>query len=67
MDRQVAEYFMQVTKERFDGIEQRFNRIDDKLDQVVSFRWQIIGGSLALSSVLSVVIAIVTIYYTRTR
>lgn len=36
----------------------RFDRVEKQLEEVSRFRWQIIGGSVALSSLLSVAIAI---------
>ena len=67
MDGELERYFMQVTKEKFDEMSKRFDKIDEKLDTVVKFRWQIISGSLALSSLFSVVIAVATIYFLRAK
>ena len=67
MDKGIVDYFMQVTKEKFDGVDERFDRVEIKLDQVMSFRWQIIGGAVGLSSLFAGVIAIATIYFLRTQ
>lgn len=38
--------------------ERRFDRIESKVDRLLEFKWQIIGGSLVISAVLSIGIAI---------
>jgi hypothetical protein len=46
------EYFMGETNKRLDGIE-------DKLDQLITFRMMLIGASVAVSAIVSIGITIV--------
>jgi hypothetical protein len=46
MDKSFIDYFMKQTNERFD-------KIEGKLDELLTFKWQIIGGSVLLSLMLT--------------
>lgn len=39
--------------------DERFDKIEEKLDKLLRFKWQIIGGSLVASTVLSIAFQIV--------
>ena len=43
------EYFIEETNKRLE-------RIEDKLDTLLEFKWQIIGGSLVVSGLVAVAI-----------
>lgn len=45
MDRDLVKYFVDETGKKFDKLDERFNRVDQKLDLLFAFKWQIIGGS----------------------
>lgn len=47
MDKQLMEYFIEKTDARFD-------KIDKKLDMLLHFKWQIIGGATAVSILVTV-------------
>lgn len=49
-DQELIDYFIQETNKRFD-------KIEAKVDTILEFKWQIIGGSLVLSGICSVAIA----------
>lgn len=49
-------YYVESTNKRLDQIEA-------KLDTVLKFKWQIIGGSFAISLAGSVVISLISAYY----
>ena len=51
-------YFMEQTNQRFD-------KIDDKLDQLISFRIMLIGASVAVSTIFSLVITFITLFLTK--
>ena len=52
MDRQeLVNYFIERTDERFD-------KLEAKIEQLISFRWMLIGASCAVSSIISIIIAI---------
>jgi len=50
MDNQLFQYFIEQTNDRFD-------KIDKKLDQLITFRLMLLGGAAALSAIVSVLIA----------
>lgn len=58
----VLEYFMDVTGEKFSTIEKRFDRIDEKLEQLIGLRWMLIGGSAAISAIIGFVVAAFSLY-----
>lgn len=39
------------------------DRLEAKIDKLSSFRWMIIGGSLAVSTISSVLISLAAIYF----
>ncbi len=50
------DYFVDQTNKRLD-------KIDAKLDKLLAFKWQIIGGSLAFSLAGSILISVISAYY----
>ena len=56
------EYFREQTNERFDKIELRFDAIDKNLSEILKFKWQIVGGSVALSVLMTLFFQVV-IYF----
>lgn len=49
-------YYVESTNKRLDSIE-------SKVDTMLKFKWQIIGGSFALSLAGSILISIISAYY----
>lgn len=49
-DKDMVDYFVAETNKKFD-------RIDQKLDKLYAFKWQIVGGAGVLSVVVSLMIA----------
>lgn len=58
MSDELTKYFMAQTNERF-------NKIDRKLDQLIGFRFMQLGASAAISALFGVVAAVATIYFGR--
>jgi len=56
------QYFREQTNERFNNIDNRFDAIDDNLKEILKFKWQIVGGSVALSVLMTLLIQL-TIYF----
>lgn len=56
------EYFMGETNKKFDKIDEQFEGVNLKLDALISFRLLLIGGSLAISSVFSLVVTLLTLW-----
>ena len=46
----MIEYFIRRTDERFD-------RVENKLDQLYKFRWQVIGGAAAVSAIVGLAVS----------
>ena len=40
----------------------RIEKIDEKVDRLLQFKWQIIGGSVVLSAIITVSIQIFMVY-----
>ena len=59
---ELNEYFREQTNERFDKIELRFDAIDKNLSEILKFKWQIVGGSVALSVLMTLFFQVV-IYF----
>lgn len=51
-------YFVTETNKRLD-------RIEVKLDTLLAFKWQIIGGSMFLSAILAVTIQLLSLYWSK--
>jgi tetrahydromethanopterin S-methyltransferase subunit G len=43
---------------RLDSVDSKLDRVDTKMDEILSFKYQIIGGSIVMSSFISLIIAI---------
>lgn len=53
----VVDYFMQVTADKFDDLTKRLDRIEHKTDQLIGFRWMLIGMASVVSALMSLAIA----------
>jgi hypothetical protein len=51
MDNDLFDYFIEQTNRRFD-------KIEEKLDQLITFRLMLLGGAATLSAVVSFLVAI---------
>lgn len=58
-------YFIETTNTRFDKIEARFDKIDEKLDDLSGFRWKIIGSSITVNTIITLVVALLAVYFAR--
>lgn len=52
----LLEYFMAKTDERFD-------RVETKIDLLLAFKWQIIAGATLMSGVLAIAIQLAAIFW----
>lgn len=48
-----------------DLINERMNRLEDKVDKILSFKWQIIGGATVISLALTLAVNIIAIIYSK--
>jgi len=53
------EYFREQTNERFNNIDNRFDAIDKNLSEILKFKWEIVGGSVVLSLIVTIIIQVV--------
>lgn len=56
---EVTRYFMQVTSEKFAEVKERLDRIDHKMEQLIGFRWMMIGMATAVSAIVGIITQIV--------
>ena len=57
-NKQVVDYFMQITHEKFANIEKKLERIDHKMEKLIGFRWMMIGAAVSISAIVSLAIQI---------
>ena len=53
------QYFRDQTNERFNNIDNRFDAIDKNLSEILKFKWEIVGGSVVLSLIVTIIIQVV--------
>lgn len=58
MNKELIDYFIAQTNDRFDKIDEEFERVDGKLEELLSFKWKIIGGSVILSVFATVIVTL---------
>lgn len=49
MENELLNYYIKSTNERL-------TKIDKKIDQLIQFKWQIIGGSVVVSAITTVIL-----------
>jgi hypothetical protein len=54
------EQLFELIKQRFESVEKQITGLDSKVDELLSFKWQIIGGSVLMSVILSIVVTLVS-------
>ena len=53
------QYFREQTNYQFEQIDKRFDAIDKNLSEILKFKWQIVGGSVVLSLIVTILIQVV--------
>ena len=53
------QYFREQTNERFNNIDNRFDAIDKNLSEILKFKWEIVGGSVVSSLIVTIIIQVV--------
>lgn len=41
--------------------DKRFDKIESKLDSLIEFRWRLVGGAAAVTTVISIVIGLISL------
>jgi tetrahydromethanopterin S-methyltransferase subunit G len=49
----MQEQVVQLLNDKIDKVDERVSRIEDKVDQLLAFKWQIIGGSVIMSLIVT--------------
>ena len=57
-EHELVEYFIERTDQRFDELER-------KVDKLLTFKWQIIGGSIVLSGFVSLTMTLLMLIFKR--
>lgn len=65
LGRDLIEYFIIQTNKKFESLDQKFDQIDLKLETLLKFKWQIVGGSVVMSTLFSMVISFLIAYLSR--
>jgi len=54
---------VQLLRDSIDKVDAKVDKIDDKLNEMLAFKWQIIGGSVIMSAIIGVAIQIFLAIY----
>lgn len=57
----LIDYLKEDLQRLDDKVETKFNTVNEKLDTLLQFKWQIVGGSVVISLVVSVLIQVFSI------
>lgn len=58
-----VDILFEVMKSKFIEINSRFDKQDDQLDQLIKFRWMILGGAATVGSIGGFIAALATLYF----
>lgn len=61
MDSKLIDYVISHTDKKFDVIEERLGDLEKKMDSMLQFKWQVVGGSIAISFMVTLLFNILTI------
>jgi tetrahydromethanopterin S-methyltransferase subunit G len=61
----IVEYIKEDSEKKFEEIAARLEKLDEKIDDILSFKWQIIGGSVVLSVIVTIAFQILSIVWGR--
>lgn len=53
---ELIHYVIKHTDQKFEEMSHKINSMDVKLDELINFKWQIVGGSVLLSIVFNIVV-----------
>lgn len=65
MDEKLLPYFIDQTNERFNKLDSRFDSVDSKLQELITFRMVLIGASVGVSGMFSVAVTLITLWFMR--
>lgn len=54
MDKDLVDYFIAETNKKFERVELEFEKVDRKLEQLMAFKWKVIGASAAVTAAVNV-------------
>lgn len=59
MSQEKIDYFMLRTEKDIDELKDSHSRLHEKVDRLLEFKWQIIGGALAGGTIISAIVSFV--------
>ncbi|HZX13698.1 MAG TPA: hypothetical protein VFF49_04785 [Thermodesulfobacteriota bacterium] len=62
---QLVEYIKQDSDSRFAEIKQSLHELDQKVDTLLQFKWQIVTGSIVVSTILAILIQLIGLFMSR--
>ena len=61
----ILDYIIENMDRRFNELHDRLDKVDRKIEMLLAFKWQIIGGAVAISAIVGVVIQITAAILSR--
>lgn len=61
----LIEFFIEDTKADLREIKDEAKELRSKVDQLIAFKWQIIGGSIVASCLISAAVSLLEIYFNQ--
>lgn len=58
MDKDLVEYFIKETNIKFDKLDTKLNAVSNDVNEMLKFKWQIMGGSAVLAAAASLLVTI---------
>lgn len=56
---------VQLLREAIDKVDSKVDRIDEKVNQLLAFKYQIIGGSVLISAIVGIVLQILIAFMSK--
>ena len=58
MEKDLVDYFIKSTDSKFEKVDERFDKVEAKLDDLSNFKWKLIGGASAISTLVTLIVKI---------
>ena len=65
MDQNLLEYFIAETKEKLAEIKVEQKEMNQKIDQILKFKWQIISVTGIISLIVTFLLQVLSIFYNK--
>jgi len=61
----LLDYIIQHTDRRFDEMHERLEKIDSKVEVLLQFKWQILGGAAVVAAIVGIAVQLVSALLSR--